>query len=177
MGRAQAEPVLGLGGALIAAVSGAGGDPDSAAVSGELPQVVLGCAARGPRPYRHAGIGQVVRVGVVGGDSDHVLDSDSRPVSAHNSVVGADQGFRAPSWDQESVRDSVHEDSGSARIAAGQRPRPSFRHPQGSVEPSPCFGGLASQSFELLHRPSDEMFVDARCDGIQLAGGRRLRSS
>ena len=38
----------------------------------------------------------------------------------------------------------------------------------GSVEPSPRFGGLASQSFELLHRPSDEMFVDAYCDGIQL---------
>ena len=32
-------------------------------------------------------------------------------VGAHNSVVGADQGFRAPSGDQESVRDSVHEDS------------------------------------------------------------------
>ena len=27
------------------------------------------------------------------------------PVGAQNSVVGADQGFRAPSWDQESVRD------------------------------------------------------------------------
>ena len=40
------------------------------------------------------------------------------------------RGFRAPSWDQESVRDSVHEDSASAPIAAGQRPRPSFRHPQ-----------------------------------------------
>ena len=38
----------------------------------------------------------------------------------------------------------------------------------GSVEPSPCFGGLASQSFELLHRPSNKMFVDARCDAIQL---------
>ena len=50
-------------------------------------------------------------------------------VGAHNSVVGADQGFRAPSWDQESVRDSGHEDSASAPIAAGQRPRPSFRHP------------------------------------------------
>ena len=48
---------------------------------------------------------------------------------------------------------------------------------QGSVEPSPRFGGLASQSFELLHRPSNEVFVDARCDGIQLAGGRRPRSS
>ena len=35
-------------------------------------------------------------------------------MGAHNSVVGADQGFRAPSWDQESVRDSVHEDSASA---------------------------------------------------------------
>ena len=38
----------------------------------------------------------------------------------------------------------------------------------GSVEPSPCLGGLTPQSFELLHRPSDEMFVDARRDGIQL---------
>jgi len=38
----------------------------------------------------------------------------------------------------------------------------------GSVEPSPRFGGLASQSFELLHGPSDEVFVDAHCDGIQL---------
>ena len=47
----------------------------------------------------------------------------------------------------------------------------------GSVEPFPRFGGLASQSFELLHCPSDEVFVDARSDGIQLAGGRRLRSS
>ena len=53
-------------------------------------------------------------------------------VGAHNSVVGADQGFRAPSGDQESVRDSGHEDSASAPIAAGQRPRPSFRHPQAS---------------------------------------------
>ena len=39
-------------------------------------------------------------------------------VGAHNSVVGAAQGFRAPSWDQESVRDSVHEDSASAPLAA-----------------------------------------------------------
>ena len=54
---------------------------------------------------------------------------ETQPVGAHNSVVGADQGFRAPSGDQASVRDSGHEDSASARIAAGQRPRPSFRHP------------------------------------------------
>ena len=54
-----------------------------------------------------------------------------RRVGAHNSVVGADQGFRAPSRDQESVQDSVHDESASAPIAAGQRPRPSFRHPQG----------------------------------------------
>ena len=59
----------------------------------------------------------------------------SKRVGAHNSVAGADQGFRAPSWDQESVRDSVHEDSASARIAAGQRPRPSFRHPHPSLRP------------------------------------------
>ena len=57
-------------------------------------------------------------------------------MGAHNPVAGADQGFRAPSWDQESVRDSVHEDSTSARIAAGQRPRPSFRHPQAGVDRS-----------------------------------------
>ena len=52
-----------------------------------------------------------------------------RGVGAHDSVVGADPGFRAPSGDQESVRDLVHEDSASAPIAAGQRPRQSFRHP------------------------------------------------
>ena len=51
-------------------------------------------------------------------------------MGAHNSVVGADQGFRAPSGDQESAHNAVHEDSASARIAAGQRPRPSFRHPR-----------------------------------------------
>ena len=56
------------------------------------------------------------------------------PVGAHNSVVGADQGFRAPSWDQESVRDSGHEDLASAPIAAGQRPRQSFRHPYASFK-------------------------------------------
>ena len=59
-------------------------------------------------------------------------------VGAHNSVVGADQGFRAPSGDQASVRESVHEDSASARIAAGQRPQPSFRHPHGRRRRSSC---------------------------------------
>ena len=60
-------------------------------------------------------------------------------MGAHNSVVGADQGFHAPSGDQEAVRDSVHEDSASAPIAAGQRPRQSFRHPQahGSLDNTP----------------------------------------
>ena len=51
--------------------------------------------------------------------------------------MGADQGFRAPSGDQESVRDSVHEESGSAVIVAGQRPRPSFRHPHPFWEQTP----------------------------------------
>ena len=37
----------------------------------------------------------------------------------------------------------------------------------GSVEPSPCFGGLASQSFVFLHGPSDDVLVDAFCDGVQ----------
>ena len=41
-----------------------------------------------------------------------VLEGGTRRgrVGAHNSVVGADQGFRARSWDQDSVR----EDSASA---------------------------------------------------------------
>ena len=37
----------------------------------------------------------------------------------------------------------------------------------GSVEPSPRLVGLASQSFVFLRRPSDDVFVDALCDGIQ----------
>jgi len=37
----------------------------------------------------------------------------------------------------------------------------------GSVEPSPRFGGLASQSFVFLHCPSDDVFVDALCNGVQ----------
>ena len=53
-------------------------------------------------------------------------------MGARNLVVAADQGLRAPSGDQESLHDSVHEDSASASIAAGHRPRPSFRHPQGA---------------------------------------------
>ena len=58
-------------------------------------------------------------------------------VGAHNSVVGADQGFRAPSGDQESVRDSVHEDSASALwvpengVVAGQAARRRVRTLQG----------------------------------------------
>ena len=62
---------------------------------------------------------------------ERVSHWDANRVGAQNSVVGTDQGFRAPSGDQESVRDSVHEDSASAPIAAGQRPRQSFRHPHG----------------------------------------------
>ena len=83
-------------------------------------------------------------------------------MGAHNSVVGADQGFRAPSGDQESVRDSVHEDSASARIAAGQRPRPSFRHPHGKAKHGAAYGhtkvlgyhplvAVRSDTGEVLH--------------------------
>ena len=39
------------------------------------------------------------------------------------------RGFALHPGTKESVQDSVHEDSASARTAAGQRPRPSFRHP------------------------------------------------
>ena len=69
-------------------------------------------------------------------------------MGAHNSVVGADQGLRAPSGDQESVRDSVHEDSASARIAARQRPRPSFRHPHAG-DPA---AGAAKRALRALAR-------------------------
>lgn len=43
----------------------------------------------------------------------------------------------------------------------------------GSVEPFPRFDGLASQPFEFLHRPSDEMLVDALSNGIQLGAVER----
>ena len=71
----------------------------------------------------------------------------SRQVNDHGRVSGTHR-FRAPSWDQESVRDSVHEDSASARIAAGQRPRPSFRHPQALPRPRP--GGAKEEPRSLV---------------------------
>ena len=43
-------------------------------------------------------------------DSDANSGTLDLGVGAHNSVVGAAQGSRAPSWDQELVRDSGHED-------------------------------------------------------------------
>ena len=78
-------------------------------------------------------------------------------VGAHNSVVGADQGFRAPSGHQESVRDSEHEDSASAPIAAGQRPRPNYGHPQAPVD----FGvqGLLRPACEPLRDAADAVGV------------------
>ena len=72
---------------------------------------------------------------------------------AHNSVVSADQRFRAPSWDQESVRDSIHEDSASAPIAAGQRPRPSFPHPQAEPDSQASPGMNRSESVLLWPNP------------------------
>ena len=36
------------------------------------------------------------------------------------------------------------------------------------TQPVPCQLRLPSQSLELPHGPSDQMLVDARCDGIQL---------
>lgn len=36
------------------------------------------------------------------------------------------------------------------------------------VQPAPCPIGTSSESFELLHCPSDEVFIDARRDGVQL---------
>ena len=56
-----------------------------------------------------------------------------QPVGAHNSVVGADQGFRAPSWDQESARDSVHDESASARIRGRSMATAEFPAPTGPL--------------------------------------------
>ena len=39
--------------------------------------------------------------------------------------------------------------------------------PSNGVQPPPRPGWLAAQSFELLHGPSHEMLVDARCQGVQ----------
>ena len=37
-----------------------------------------------------------------------------------------------------------------------------------SIEPDPCLGWLASQSFELVHNPPNDVLVDALCEGVQL---------
>ena len=39
--------------------------------------------------------------------------------------------------------------------------------PSNGVEPPPRPGRSASQSFELLHGPSNEMLIDAPCQGVQ----------
>jgi hypothetical protein len=39
--------------------------------------------------------------------------------------------------------------------------------PSSGVQPPPCSGWPAAQSFELLHGPSHEVLVDARCQGVQ----------
>src|SRR5712691_8032497 len=36
-----------------------------------------------------------------------------------------------------------------------------------NVQSLPRAGGIASQSLELLHGPSNEMLIDARCKGVQ----------
>ena len=91
--------------------------------------------------------------------------------------MGADQGFRAASRDQESVRDSGHEDSASARIAAGQRPRPSFRHPQAS---SPWMRRYPRVGFSAARRSASRQSsadVDGRpggrCGWVQCPTMRR----
>jgi hypothetical protein len=35
-------------------------------------------------------------------------------------------------------------------------------------QPVPCPRGLVPESLELLHCPSDEVLVDAPCEGVQL---------
>ena len=61
-------------------------------------------AAAAGRPLLQAECAVEAGLPAAGGHSTSVRGWT--PVGAHNSVVGADQGFRAPSRDQESVRDS-----------------------------------------------------------------------
>lgn len=44
------------------------------------------------------------------------------------------------------------------------------------IEPRPCLDRLTPQSLELVHRPSNEMLVDAHCQGVQL-GAMAVKSS
>ena len=55
--------------------------------------------------------------------------SRGRGLAARRECWGAPTHSEANQRNEEAVHNAVHEDSGSARIAAGQRPRPSFRHP------------------------------------------------
>ncbi len=50
-------------------------------------------------------------------------------------------------------------------MPVSEEPRPVLSD---SIEPGPRLGWLASQSFELVHGPSNEVLVDAHCEGVQL---------
>ena len=100
----------------------------------------------------------------------------ARRVGAHNWVVGPDQGFRAPSGDQESVHDAGHEDSASARIAAGQRPRPRFPAPTGPELPETAISAqLAHPRRENSLTPQDSVHEDSA--SARIATGQRPRPS
>lgn len=63
--------------------------------------------------------------------------------------------------------------SGPHRSACGRGERPPVgKEPGGplndSVEPGPRLGGTVLQSLEFLHCPSNEVFVDAPCEEVQL---------
>src|SRR5450756_316726 len=61
--------------------------------------------------------------------------------------------------------------SGSCRSAGSGRKVPMSEEPgralASSVPPSPCAFWISLQSFELPHRPSNQMLVDAPCDEMQ----------
>ena len=74
-------------------------------------------------------------VGVGGHRSVDLAAPDYELVAQHDDLEvlrAARTHSEANQRNQQAVHDAIHEDSTSARIAARQRPRPSFRHPQGA---------------------------------------------
>ena len=78
----------------------------------------------------------------------------------------------SPSGSLRTVRDSLPS-YGSHRPAVGAWDKVPVSEELGfallnSVQPGPRLGRLAPQSLELLHGPSNDVSVDARCEGVQL---------
>src|SRR3954453_3584300 len=101
-----------------------------------------------------------------------ILPGHSHITARHASTFGEWRGGTSPSPSRRTVRDSPPS-YGSHRPASGDRDklpvceqgRPVLLVP---VEQLCSRGGLAPESFEFVHGPSDEMLVDAPHQGEQL---------